>query len=69
MLRLYDNRLSGNGYKPRLLLAHLGRRYERVELDPYPAIGAWLARIAGLPGHVPMTPAPEGIVDPGAAAG
>ena len=33
MLRLYDNRLSGNGYKPRLLLAHLGRRYERVELD------------------------------------
>ena len=33
MIRLYDNRLSGNGYKPRLLLAHLGRRYERVELD------------------------------------
>ena len=33
MLRLYDNCLSGNGYKPRLLLAHLGRRYERVELD------------------------------------
>ncbi len=33
MLRLYDNRLSGNGYKPRLLLAHLGRAYERVEID------------------------------------
>ena len=33
MLRLYDNHLSGNGYKPRLLLAHLGRSYERVELD------------------------------------
>ena len=33
MLRLYDNHLSGNGYKPRLLLAHLGRTYERVELD------------------------------------
>ena len=33
MLRLYDNRLSGNGYKPRLLLAHLGRRYERIEVD------------------------------------
>ena len=33
MLRLYDNHLSGNGYKPRLLLAHLGRTYERVEID------------------------------------
>ena len=33
MLRLYDNHLSGNGYKPRLLLAHLRRSYERVELD------------------------------------
>ena len=33
MLRLYDNHLSGNGYKPRLLLAHLGRTYERIELD------------------------------------
>ena len=33
MLRLYDNHLSGNGYKPRLLLAHLGQTYERVEVD------------------------------------
>ena len=33
MLRLYDNHLSGNGYKPRLLLAHLGQGYERIELD------------------------------------
>ena len=33
MLRLYDNHQSGNGYKPRLLLAHLGRTYERIELD------------------------------------
>ena len=33
MLRLYDNHLSGNGYKPRLLLAHLGLTYERVEVD------------------------------------
>ena len=33
MLRLYDNHLSGNGYKPRLLLAHLGLTYERIELD------------------------------------
>ena len=47
MLRRYDNRLSGNGYRPRLLLAG----------------------VADLPGHVPMNPAPEGIVEPGAAAG
>ena len=33
MLRLYDNRISGNGYKPRLLLAHLGRAFERIEVD------------------------------------
>ena len=33
MMRLYDNRLSGNGCKPRLLLARLGRPYERVEID------------------------------------
>ena len=33
MLRLYDNRTSGNGYKPRLLLAHLGIDYEHVEID------------------------------------
>ena len=33
MLRLYDNHLSGNGYKPRLLLSYLGRAYERIELD------------------------------------
>ena len=33
MMRLYDNHLSGNGYKPRLLLAHLVRSYERVEID------------------------------------
>ena len=33
MLRLHDNHLSGNGYKPRLLLAHLGQSYERIEVD------------------------------------
>ncbi len=33
MLRLYDNRISGNGYKPRLLLARLGRAFERIEVD------------------------------------
>jgi glutathione S-transferase len=30
---LYDSRASGNCYKVRLLLAHLGREYERRELD------------------------------------
>ena len=33
MLRLYDNHTSGNGYKPRLLLAHLGIAYDHVEID------------------------------------
>ena len=33
MLRLHDNHLSGNGYKPRLLLAHLDHAYERIEVD------------------------------------
>ena len=33
MLRLYDNHLSGNGDKPRLLLAHLAWSYERIEVD------------------------------------
>ena len=33
MLRLYDNHTSGNGYKPRLLLAHLGTSFERIEVD------------------------------------
>jgi glutathione S-transferase len=25
------------------------------ELEPYPAIGAWLARVAAQPGHIPIT--------------
>ncbi len=32
-MRLYDSRVSGNCYKVRLLLGHLGLPYERVELD------------------------------------
>jgi glutathione S-transferase len=32
-LRLYDSAVSGNCYKVRLLLAHLGLPYERRELD------------------------------------
>jgi glutathione S-transferase len=33
MLQLFDSRLSGNGWKVRLLLNHLGIRYERRILD------------------------------------
>jgi len=33
MLRLYDNLISGNGYKVRLLLTQLGLPFERVETD------------------------------------
>ena len=33
MLRLYDNLISGNGYKVRLLLIQLGLPFERVETD------------------------------------
>jgi glutathione S-transferase len=33
MIRLYNSMVSGNCYKVRLLLAHLGIPYERVELD------------------------------------
>jgi glutathione S-transferase len=32
-MRLYDNPISGNCYKVRLLLAHLGVDYERVTVD------------------------------------
>jgi glutathione S-transferase len=33
VIRLHDNLSSGNGYKPRLLLAQLGIPFERVEYD------------------------------------
>src|SRR5918996_5226971 len=32
-MRLYDSQVSGNCYKVRLLLAHLGLEYERREVD------------------------------------
>jgi glutathione S-transferase len=37
MLRLYDNLISGNGYKVRLLLTQLGLPFERVEVDVFKA--------------------------------
>ena len=33
MMKLYDDPRSGNGYKARLLLAHLGLRYQYVRVD------------------------------------
>ena len=33
MIKLFDSQDSGNAYKVRLVLAHLGREYRRVELD------------------------------------
>lgn len=32
-MKLYDHPLSGNGYKARLLLSHLGRVYDYVPVD------------------------------------
>jgi glutathione S-transferase len=32
-MKLYDDPISGNGYKVRLLLAQLGWRYEYVPMD------------------------------------
>jgi glutathione S-transferase len=34
-MRLYDYSASGNCYKPRLLLALLGREYERIAIDVF----------------------------------
>ena len=36
---LYDNELSGNCYKVRLLFAHLGIGYERAEVDVFDRSG------------------------------
>ncbi|MGB7293147.1 MAG: hypothetical protein WBD99_13315 [Thermodesulfobacteriota bacterium] len=33
MIELYDHPLSGNCYKVRLLLSHLGVPYERITVD------------------------------------
>jgi glutathione S-transferase len=97
MLTLYDSADSGNAYKVRLALAHLGLPYERIALDTdngetrtsqfravnpngkvptlalddialyaythvadegefdlqdFPGIRGWIARVADRPGHV-----------------
>lgn len=48
-LRLHDYEASGNCYKVRLLLAHLGREYERVPVDIF-------AAGPSLPTTAPRTP-------------
>ena len=35
------------------------------DLSDYPNVTVWLTRVAVQPGHVPMLPAPEGVVSPG----
>lgn len=85
LLKLYDNPVSGNAYKVRMMLAHLGLQYERIELSvtdrsgrysvadiclygythmadqagidlaAFPAVAAWVARVAAQPGHVVIT--------------
>ena len=62
MLRLHDNHLSGNGYKPRLLLAHLGQPYERIEVDTLKGetrTPEFLARNAN--GRIPVLELEDGV--------
>jgi glutathione S-transferase len=62
-MKLYDFLPSGNRYKVRLAphRRHRPIMYAHVDSDgefdpgPYPAIRNWLARIAGEPGHIPIT--------------
>lgn len=68
-MRLHDSLPSGNGYKARLLLTQLGIPFQRIEYDitrgrpaprgfdlgGYPAIRAWIDRVAAQPGHMPIS--------------
>ena len=61
MLRLYDNRLSGNGYKLRLLLAHLGQPFERIEIDILKGESRTPAFLEKNPnGRIPVLELPDG---------
>ena len=63
MLRLYDNRESRNGYKVVLLLSHLGRDYERVELDIFKGATRTPDYIAKVPaGKIPALEIEDGTV-------
>ncbi len=50
-LILHEYAQSGNCYKIRLTAARVG---VAIALRHYPAVTAWLARVAEQPDHVPM---------------
>jgi glutathione S-transferase len=62
---LYDSRVSGNCYKVRLLLAHLGLSYERREVDVVERSG----RLELLGGLNPGLRVPTMILDDGRSLG
>jgi glutathione S-transferase len=69
MIRLYDNELSGNCYKVRLLLALLRLPYERVHVDLHPVYenrSSWFLAVNPL-GEVPVLD-DSGFVLPGSHA-
>jgi glutathione S-transferase len=57
-IRLYRLALSGHCHRVELflsLLRYIARAPEGgVSLSDYPAVRAWLARVEGLPGFMPM---------------
>ena len=58
---LYDSGVSGNCYKVRLLLAQLGREYERVELDLFASQARTPAFLAKNPhGRLPLIELDDG---------
>lgn len=59
MLRLYDNRLSGNGYMARLTLTQKSGLGGSSPMRPS---ANWLGRVQEQPGHIPMGPASEGVI-------
>jgi glutathione S-transferase len=61
MLRLYDYAGSGNCYKVRLLLAQLGREYERVPVDIFAGESTTPEHLARNPaGRTPVLELPSG---------
>lgn len=63
MLVLHDNLGSGNAYKVRLLLAHLGRPFQRIEYDVTKAETRTAAFLALNPdGRIPLLQFPDGRV-------
>jgi glutathione S-transferase len=63
MLRLYDNEESRNGYKVVLLLNHLGRPFERVELDIFKGASRTPAYLVKNPaGKIPALELEDGTV-------